>query len=596
VSSLVFFVLYLGLYQEQLARQREETATQINRLLRTSLENAMLKRDLEGLREIVNRLGQQPGISAVTITNATGQIRFSSQPGRFGSDFLYPIPSQPTTAFVAEPGGGEVLRSANPVANKEECQPCHGPAAAHPLNGVLYVDYDAQPIRQQARETTLLLLGAGSLIVLLNLTGGWWFINRYVLNPVKQLTEVSERLRQGDLDARIALTSGDELAHLGETFNAMAERLQGKIRSLEDKEAFLQGLIDAIPDGVRVIDSNFQVLMANRGYRLQLGLDPSGVPLGTCFGSSHALADPCPGELITCPVRELIHASGAEPLRIVQRHIKVDGTPLDVEIYAAPLRVRSEGKPQTLVVESIRDLERQIRFSHEQKLAELGRLAAGVAHEIYNPLSSVRLALSACQRHCTQEHIEREQMQRNLDLVSHEVDQCIEVTQRLLKLSAPPATHPELVVVDTLIEETLSLLGWEAEKQGIAVELRFEQRPLRALASDGDIRRLVLNLAQNAFHAMPEGGRLGIVARRTAGYLEVRFRDSGLGIDPGELRRIFEPFFSRRADGVRGMGLGLPIAKNIVENYAGSLSVESTQGAGSCFTFRLPDADAKRET
>jgi sensor histidine kinase regulating citrate/malate metabolism len=81
VSSLVFFVLYLGLYQEQLARQREETATQISRLLRTSLENAMLKCDLDGIREIVNRLGQQPGISAVTITNATGQIRFSSQPG-----------------------------------------------------------------------------------------------------------------------------------------------------------------------------------------------------------------------------------------------------------------------------------------------------------------------------------------------------------------------------------------------------------------------------------------------------------------------------------------------------------------------------------
>ncbi len=593
-SSLVFLVLYLSLYHEQLGQQRQETVTQINRLLQTSLENAMLKRDIEGLRGIVARLGSQPGITAVTITNASGQVRFSSLPERFGTPFDHPIPAEPTTAFLTGADGTEVLRSANPVANRAECQPCHGPAAERPLNGVLFVDYEAAPIRQHARQTTLLLLGAGSLIVLINLAGGWWFINRFVLRPVAELSRVSERLRQGDLDARAVLPGNDEFAHLGETFNAMARGLQQKVRDLEDKEAFLQGLIDAVPDGLRVIDSDFQTLMANRAFRHQLGLETTA-PLGPCFATSHGRSEPCPGELISCPVRELAQAPPTEALRVVHRHLHSDGSPFDVETYAAPLQVRIEGQPKALVVESIRDLGQQVRFSHEQKLSELGRLAAGVAHEIYNPLSSVRLALNACQRHSTQEQIPRDQILRQLELVSHEVDQCIEVTQRLLRLSAPPATRPELVLVDEVVEETLSLLRWEAEKQQVAVSLTFVERPLRVLASDGDLRRLTLNLVQNAFHAMPQGGELRVVGRRVAGQVEVSFSDTGSGIEPRDLPRIFEPFFSRRADGVRGTGLGLAIAKNIVDNYRGSLSVESTPGAGSRFSFRLPDPDAKRE-
>lgn len=592
VSSLVFLVLYINLYHNQLARQRQETVTQINRLLQASLENAMIKRDIGGLREIVERLGNQPGIAAVNITNPRGQIRFSSDPKRFGETLDQPVSPESTTSFVTRDDGTELLRSAIPVSNKAECGPCHGPADHQPVNGILYVDYDAVPIRQQARQTTLLLMGAGALVVLINITGGWWFISRYVLRPVEHLSGVSERLRQGDLDARAALRGGDELTRLGETFNAMARRLQGKIQALEDKESFLQGLIDAIPDGVRVIDPDFRIVLANKTYRHQLGIEETEAPLGSCFASSHGRSEPCPGNLVTCPVRELSAAGREEAIRIVERHTKRDGSQLDVEVYAAPVRMQIGDQVKTLVVESVRDLQQQIRFSHEQKLAELGRLAAGVAHEIFNPLGSVKLALNGCQRHCAQENLQREHMRRQLELVSHEVDQCIEVTQRLLKLSEPPPTHPELVVVDTVVDETLSLLRWEAESRGVELDVDLGEGPLRTLASDGDIRRLTLNLVQNAFHAMPRGGRLEIRARRRTGTIEVSIRDTGQGIRTDDLPRIFEPFFSRRADGVQGTGLGLAISRTIVENHGGELRVESTPGEGSCFSFRLPDVDA----
>jgi signal transduction histidine kinase len=116
--------------------------------------------------------------------------------------------------------------------------------------------------------------------------------------------------------------------------------------------------------------------------------------------------------------------------------------------------------------------------------------------------------------------------------------------------------------------------------------------PLRVLAADSDLRMMTLNLAQNACHAMPGGGRLTVHCRREGNGIVIRFEDTGIGIAPADQSRIFEPFFSRRADGVRGTGLGLPITKAIVEGHGGSIEVESERGRGSRFTVRFADADA----
>jgi signal transduction histidine kinase len=179
-----------------------------------------------------------------------------------------------------------------------------------------------------------------------------------------------------------------------------------------------------------------------------------------------------------------------------------------------------------------------------------------------------------------------------LALVDQEVGKCIEVTERLLKLSMPPPTQPELVVVDQVVGETLKLLCWEAETQGVKVELLAEGAPLRVLASDSDLRMVTLNLAQNACHAMPGGGSLRVHCGRAGDEVRVTFEDTGVGIDPGDLPRIFEPFFSRRADGVIGTGLGLSITKAIVESHGGTIRVVSEPGRGSRFTALFPDADA----
>lgn len=589
-SSLFFLILFMSLYRGQLESERGDAAIQVTRLLQTSLEYVMLKRDLDGLREIVKRLGEQPGILQVRITNPAGEVRFASDARELGATLTLDasLLEQPSMQLLEDQGGRPLLRSVNPIRNKPQCLECHGPVANRPVNGILYVDFDAASISQKARATTLLLMGSGALIVLINIAGGWWFIRRYVINPVDHLSDVSLRLARGDLDARITLPGEDELSALGDRFNRMAESLQVKLRELREKETFMQGLVDAIPDGIRVIDEDFKVILSNASYRQQLRYGEGARVPEHCYAATHGRDSPCPETLTLCPLKE-VSATG-EPLRVIHRHLCADAEALDVEIYAAPLQLQ-DGETRRMVVESIRDLERQVRFSHEQRLSELGRLAAGVAHEIHNPLASVRMAIDAAKQAFASPSGDPRQVTENLELVDHELEKCSEVTERLLKLSMAPPSEPELVTVDKVLEETIKLLSWEGEHQGVEMNLEVEGAPLRVLASDSDLRMVALNLTQNACHAMPQGGLLRVRCGREGDQVVVVFEDTGVGIDARDLDRIFEPFFSRRADGVRGTGLGLPISKSLIDGHGGTLRVESTPGHGSRFTITFPDAD-----
>jgi signal transduction histidine kinase len=589
-SSVVFLVLFVGMYRQTLEHEKTAAVGQINSLLRSSLENAMLKRDLDGLRFLVSRLGSQDGIAAVFITNPAGEIRFANDParlgGHYGREWLADL--DPSTRFLTREDGREVLRSRVPVRNRAECRECHGPADVSPVNGILFVDYDASTLRSAARTTTLMLMGSGALIVLLNLAGGWWFIRRFVIAPVQRLVQTTEGLARGDLSVRAGLAGRDEIALLGASFDRMAERLEESTRSLRDHERFLQDLLDAVPDGVRILDENFRILACNRSYRLQAGLPLQGEITEPCHLISFGRDTPCPPTVVTCPVHEVRRLG--DGVKTVQRHVTRDGRALDVEIQAAPLELRRNGAARLVVVESLRDLATQVRYSHEQKLSELGKLAAGVAHEIHNPLASIRFALHAA-RGAAQAG-RAEEATQHLALVDREIDKCINVSERLLKLSMTPPGDSAIVDVNAAVSETLSLLRWEAEQLGVTVNVQVDPGRPRVLATESDLRMIALNLSQNALHAMPGGGGLEVRIARLGDQVQVAFADTGVGIAAGDLERIFDPFFSRRADGSQGTGLGLPISRALARSFHGDIAVESRPGAGSSFILTLPEAAA----
>ncbi|MCU7834567.1 MAG: HAMP domain-containing protein [gamma proteobacterium symbiont of Taylorina sp.] len=601
ISSLVFLGLFLTFYQSELEEERSQAAREVNNLLQSSLENAMLKRDLEGLAFIVNRLGQQDNINGVMIVNTQGLIRFSNN-----SEYINTILDgeliqlrHRNTNFRHNDQGEEVLRSINPVHNKPQCRECHGSMDKNPVNGILVVDYDASSIRQKVRNTTLILMSAGALIVIINLIGGWWFIRRFILQSVKDLSNASHSLARGQLDVRVNIPGNDELSMLGESFNLMADNLQSSMRDLEEEQIFLQAMVDAIPDGLRIIDDDFNMLLVNQTFREQTGCAGKLWVGEKCYLATQNRDTPCAAELMTCSLTEV--KKTGKPFKVIRHHTQCDGHTLDVEIYSAPMTIIKDGVEKMLLVESIRDLKQDVRFTHEQRLTELGRLAANVAHEIYNPLSSMKLALNSLKVKCDdnrQSHGEKERHSPEigdyLNIAAKSMDQCIDMTERLLRLSATPLGQRELVDIHQALIDIISLVKWDAEKSAIEVIEVFPRQPLRVFSSESEMRMLFLNLVQNAFHAMPSGGILKITGTAVEKQVIIRFEDNGIGMSKQDMKSIFMPFFSRRADNVHGTGLGLPISQSIAKSCEGSLQVESELDKGSCFILKIPEASLER--
>jgi len=216
-------------------------------------------------------------------------------------------------------------------------------------------------------------------------------------------------------------------------------------------------------------------------------------------------------------------------------------------------------------------------------------LAAGVAHEIFNPLSSVELALAALAREFDQGRPER--ARAYFDTIRSEVGKCIEITDNLLMLSAPPGEGRQLIELDRVVSGVSQLLNYQAEQGGITIVTELEPG-LRLIATDADLRMLLTNLIMNAFHAMPKGGTVTLRGWREAGKVRLSVTDLGIGIAAADLERIFMPFWSRRADASMGRGLGLSIVRGILERHGATIEVESSLGRGSVFTVSFPDPDA----
>lgn len=592
-ASLVFLLLFVSLYRAELEVERSMASERINRLLQASLENAMIKRDLDGLRAIISHLGELDGISGVMILNPDKEVRFASDPALLGQ-----VMGEETldahTRFTSNEHGREVLRSVNPVHNKEVCQQCHGDIADNPVNGVLFVDYDADALRGKAMSTALTLGASGVAVLMLVLALLTWSLRRMVVAPVSRLSQASTRLTAGDLTVRVPVHGEDELAELGRSFNKMAATLEQSMAALRQREEFQQALIDAIPDGVRVIDSGYQVVAANAAYAQQVGANRGSDVVGLpCYASSHHRDGPCPITLVTCPLHE-INANG-EAIKTVHQHIRANGEPFFVEISAAPMTIRDDtGQPRTLIVEAIRDMSADAEISHGQRLSEIAQLATGVAHEIRNPLVAIRMALEGILRkgglvdggtvH------EPATLARYLSLVLGQIESCIGVSERLLNLTHFPAEGPEVVDVRAALEDAIALLTYEASVDGITVIADLPDSGTAVLATGSEIRMLAVNMMQNAFHAMPNGGSLTVSAEVSDKQVTLTFRDTGVGIPPEVMNRIFDPYFTRRADGVEGTGMGLTICKNIVESYEGTISADSEPGKGTTFTITFPEA------
>lgn len=243
------------------------------------------------------------------------------------------------------------------------------------------------------------------------------------------------------------------------------------------------------------------------------------------------------------------------------------------------------------------------RMKERDRLAALGQMAAGLAHEIRNPLGSIKGAAQFLQPSSPSASgqgaspAQAGDTKEFLNIIVEEVNRLNKIVSQFLDYARPYRGDQEPLEITDVLKKTLQRLAKE-EASHFEIVTAFADRlpPVRADAEQ--LLQVFLNLSLNALQAMPQGGRLVIstslrrATRRgaAAAFLEVRFRDSGVGIPPGDLKNLFIPFFTTKD---KGTGLGLPISQRIIENHGGTIEVRSQPGEGATFTVLLPvEADA----
>ncbi len=230
------------------------------------------------------------------------------------------------------------------------------------------------------------------------------------------------------------------------------------------------------------------------------------------------------------------------------------------------------------------------QVEYDNRMASLGRLSAGVAHEINNPLAIINEKAGLIKDLFTfkQAYAKDPKLMEQADSIIYSVERCAKITRRLLRFARHVDSKPQVLDLAEVIQEVLGFLGKEAEYRSITLYVDAAPDIPNIESDRGRLQEIFLNLINNSFAAMDDGGRLTVTIRRADNdFISVDLADTGCGIPETDLKRIFEPFFSTKT-GKGGTGLGLSITYGLVQELGGSINVQSEVGKGTKFTVHLP--------
>lgn len=225
---------------------------------------------------------------------------------------------------------------------------------------------------------------------------------------------------------------------------------------------------------------------------------------------------------------------------------------------------------------------------HSEKLASLGRLAAGVAHEIGNPLTSIS-TFAQMLREMAQDEFTKS----SLDVINNHIQRITDIVRRMSTFSRADALNIKSVQLNEVLDSTLDLMRLDKRmKSTITISVAFQRDLPTTMIDEGQMSQVFMNIILNAFDAMPEGGKLSVSTRRHTDdqgrdSILIAFEDTGNGIPEQDLEKIFDPFYTTKEAG-KGTGLGLSLSYNIVKRFKGDITVESAPGKGTTFTILLP--------
>ena len=389
-----------------------------------------------------------------------------------------------------------------------------------------------------------------------------------VVAPLVSLTHAVRRRRDGYPLIGTPVTRRDEIGELAEAFVEMDQTLAERQRDLESTLGLQRHLIEDNPLAIAVLDAEYRIVQSNKAWAGLL-LPEQSAELSATHAGAQILA-----WLKAHPTLQVVDGLAIEDSEGVMRYWN---------LHKAELSHGHRGKVLLVVEDRTQQHLLELRYMQAEKLSALGEVAAGVAHEIKNPLAIVQTTCDLLPRLGSEEEKERDETLRMMREAIRRIDDRV---GSLLDFARPAQHLVEQLDAAEVLEQLLDLETKHAEHLGISIERHFEPVPAVRINRDM-LKDIYLNIIRNAFQAMPQGGRLQVSARPEQEGVAIEICDTGTGIGPTQISRIFEPFFSTKSPG-EGTGLGLAIAQRQLREIGGHIEVTSRVGKGTCFALLLP--------
>lgn len=352
----------------------------------------------------------------------------------------------------------------------------------------------------------------------------------------------------------------------------LEDKVNERTKELLIEKEKLNSILCAIGGGILLIDKNAKILWANDMMKEIAGMDLIGRYCEEIWGD--------------CDIKGTYIKDNVETITLSTFFGKMDRY---FQITTAPIKgINGEIEGYIRFVQDITEIKKlEEQMVQSEKLASIGRLAAGIAHEIGNPLTSI-FSFVQILREMEEDEFKKE----SLDTIYFHINRISEILKQLSGFSKMPSGEPKECHINEIIQTTVNLIQYDKKAKNINIVKELSPTLPMVVIDGNQLSQVFVNLILNAIDAMPEGGTLTIRSMAKEDDIIIQFEDTGIGIPREELSKIFDPFYTTKE---KGTGLGLAVSYNIIKKMDGTLSVESELGKGTVFTIAIPINGRKGE-
>ena len=398
------------------------------------------------------------------------------------------------------------------------------------------------------------------------------------VRPIRAIVGQVDRIRRGEpLEATPdALGGGDEFQELSSQLTRLGRELQADRLSTLSEKAHLQGVVDQLEDGVIFLNPERHILFFNRAAEAVVGLTLEravGLPINEVLDSAHPL--------LPFVDQVLVGSTGIRNATVVLPH---EGR--DKEFLVSAFHMEDARRVMGVAVllkdlESVRTVQSLVSYS--AKLAALGRLTSGVAHEVKNPLNAMMIHVELLKERLEDSGAD---VNKSLEVIGSEIRRLDRVVQGFLKFMRPQELTLKPVDLNAMLQSVCALLEAESQSHGVRFVLDLSADLPVVSADEELLRQAFINILQNAVQAMPAGGAVRIRTRpEELEWARVTVTDQGVGIAPEDVDKIFKLYYTSK---VGGSGIGLSVVYRIVQLHDGTIEAKSEPGRGTAMIVRLP--------